>query len=39
MPDITNLSFVLILIFLTVVQSFIPHPSIRLGAQAGESKF
>jgi len=39
MANITNLHSILLLMFLTVIQAFIPHPSIRVGGQAGESKF
>ncbi|CAF1165865.1 unnamed protein product [Adineta steineri] len=33
----SRLSLIFLLIFLTIIQGFIPHPSIRVGGQAGES--
>jgi hypothetical protein len=39
MSKISKLSLFLLLIFLADIQGFIPYPSIRVGGQAGQSKF
>jgi hypothetical protein len=38
MSNISKLNLFFLLKFLTIIQGFIPHPSIRVGGQAGESK-
>lgn len=39
MSNSSKLSLFLLLIFFPIIQGFIPHPSIRVGGQAGRSKF
>jgi hypothetical protein len=39
MSNISKLTLFLLLIFLVSIQGFVPHPSIRMGGQAGQSKF
>ena len=38
MSNIGTLSSIWLLVFFTIIYGFVPHPSVRLGGQAGDSK-